>query len=38
VDQWLGDFRKFWAGSFAKLDALLDEMQTQAPPTGPAVT
>ena len=26
---WLEDYRRFWEGSFQRLDALLDELQTQ---------
>jgi DNA-binding transcriptional ArsR family regulator len=27
VNEWLGDYRRFWEGSFRQLDALLDEMK-----------
>jgi DNA-binding transcriptional ArsR family regulator len=26
---WLEDYRRFWEGSFQRLDALLDELKTQ---------
>jgi|SRR5579872_6528628 len=26
---WLDDYRRFWEGSFERLDALLDEMKTR---------
>ncbi|MGI8961395.1 MAG: ArsR/SmtB family transcription factor [Bryobacteraceae bacterium] len=29
VNGWLGSYRRFWEGSFQRLDALLDEMKTQ---------
>src|SRR5215475_12715199 len=28
ASDWLENYRKFWEGSFAKLDALLDELKT----------
>jgi DNA-binding transcriptional ArsR family regulator len=28
VSEWLEGYRQFWAGSFERLDELLDEMQT----------
>lgn len=33
VDQWLDTYRKFWSGSFDKMDALLNEL-TQEPKKG----
>jgi len=27
IDGWLGDFRKFWAGSFEKLDEVLEGLK-----------
>ena len=29
ANRWLEDYRRFWEGSFQRLDALLDEMKTQ---------
>ncbi len=34
--QWLERYRKLWAGNFQRLDALLDEMQTDPKPRGRA--
>jgi DNA-binding transcriptional ArsR family regulator len=33
IDGWLGKYRKFWGGSFDKMDALLTEL-TKAPAKG----
>ena len=30
VNGWLGDFRRFWEGSFGRLDDLLEELKHQA--------
>ena len=27
--EWLEDYRRFWEGSFQRLDALLDELKTK---------
>ena len=27
IDEWLGDFRKFWGGSFDRLDSVLEGMK-----------
>jgi DNA-binding transcriptional ArsR family regulator len=27
IDAWLGDYRKFWEGSFNQLDKVLEEME-----------
>jgi DNA-binding transcriptional ArsR family regulator len=29
VDQWLGDYRRFWTESFERLDALLEELKAE---------
>jgi DNA-binding transcriptional ArsR family regulator len=29
ANRWLEDYRRFWEGSFERLDALLDEMKTK---------
>src|SRR5437588_12665880 len=29
ASDWLEDYRRFWEGSFQRLDALLDEMKTK---------
>jgi DNA-binding transcriptional ArsR family regulator len=29
ANRWLEDYRRFWEGSFERLDVLLDEMKTQ---------
>ena len=34
VSGWLEDYRQFWEASFRRLDALLDEMQTERPGPG----
>jgi DNA-binding transcriptional ArsR family regulator len=31
---WLEDYRRFWEGSFQRLDALLDELKTQEKKSG----
>jgi len=31
---WLEDYRRFWEGSFQRLDALLDELKTQQKKSG----
>ncbi len=30
--EWLGGYRRFWEGSFERLDALLDELKTNVDP------
>ena len=34
ANEWLEDYRRFWEGNFARLDALLDELKTKAKKTG----
>jgi DNA-binding transcriptional ArsR family regulator len=29
LNEWLEDYRRFWEGSFERLDALLEEMKTK---------
>ncbi len=35
ANQWLENYRRFWEESFQRLDALLDELQTQQKRRGP---
>jgi DNA-binding transcriptional ArsR family regulator len=34
ANRWLEDYRRFWEGSFERLDALLDEMKTKGKRSG----
>jgi DNA-binding transcriptional ArsR family regulator len=34
ANEWLENYRRFWEGSFARLDALLDELKPKPPKRG----